>query len=308
MKPRVEHVPRVAGAGGARVCTKGLAAGALLALALLLGQASSARAYHTDRIRTTAGTAFTLRKNEWELGPFHANYGITDWLGVSTYVLPWVVLFPNVQVKLRLFSNERWALSLRPGLYYADFTLPHKLYGVGPDDADLKLWVVPIEAYVSRIIRHRFTLTGSAVYNYVTGTGSYDPQDVRGTAAASNAQIALGFEWRVNRIVALIVQSRLILYQEVGGAGTVNVDLDEHTTGQVSTNAKPAAFNSERGFSVSAAALFSWQHFHLRVGVGYGNYNVPGLNLVVPDRLPFPVFDLFWRFGGPKLAPVSLQP
>jgi hypothetical protein len=44
--------------------------------------------------------------------------------------------------------------------------------------------------------------------------------------------------------------------------------------------------------------FLSFRHLNLRAGVGYGNYSVPGVNVIVPGLRPFPVFDLFWRWGG----------
>lgn len=278
----------------------------LLASLLSLGT-NVARAYHTDEKRLTPGTAFTLHKQEWQLGPFHADYGALDHLQLSTYVLPWVTGFANLQTKLLLFRNERWAVSLRPGVMYVNSNFPKTLYGVTRGDTDVRLWIVPIEGYASLLIKRRFTLTLAGVYNYVTGSGTYDPSNFDGAAAASNAQLGLGFQWRINRIVELILQTRWVAFQEASGAGAIHVNVDEQTEAEVQGQGDTNVLNDKRGFSASLAASFAWKTTNLRVGVGYGNYNVPGINIVVPERHPFPVFDLYWRFGGVKKPLGDLQ-
>jgi hypothetical protein len=263
---------------------------------LVLGVSADAHAYHSDRKRVVTGTAFTLHQNEWQLGPFRADYGAMEQLQIGTYVMPLIALIPNLQLKLLIFRNDRWAVSLRPGMYYADLSLPRRFYGLGPEDTTIKLWLFPIEGYVSAVIKKRFVLTFSGVYTAVTGSGSYDPEDFDGTAAASNAQVGLGLQWNINRITALIFQGRYVVFQDAAGAGTVTVHVDDATSADVKASGTANFADATNGWSLSASAFFSWATFNLRVGGGYGNYNVPGMNLVVPVRHPFPVFDAFWRF------------
>lgn len=260
----------------------------------------SVRAYHTESVRTVSGTAFTLRAREWQVGLFRVDYGPIPQLMIGTYVAPWFVLFPNLQLKARLFQSETWAVSIRPGLFYINSAWPASLYGASFGGTQVKLWVVPIEGYVSVLIRPRYALTLTGVYTAITGRGRYDPEDFRGTAAASNAQIGLGFEWRINDLVALIFQGRLVAFQEAGGAGRVEVEVDDRTTAQIEAQGNARVFDARRGFSISVATLLSWEHLNLRLGIGYGTYNVPGFNVVIPERHPFPVADLFWRFRARK--------
>ncbi len=257
---------------------------------------SPAQAFHTDRVRTIFGNAFVLDKGEWEIGPFRANVGALEQLQFGTYFLPLLILAPSLEAKLLLFQNERFAVSVRPSVFYADLSFLHRFYGIGSSDTNIKMWVVPVEGYVSAIIRSRFTLTASLVFTGVRGSGRYDPEDFKGTAAASNLQAGLGFEWRINRVTALLFQSRFFALQQVGGAGTVTVDVDDATDAYITASGAPVFADVDQGYSFSASALLSFAHFNLRAGMGYGNYNLPGINLVVPERIFFPEFDLFWRF------------
>lgn len=268
-----------------------------LAVALtVLGIGNSALAYHSVRKQPVSGTAFLLNQGEWQVGLFRVDYGAMEQLQIGTYTMPWLVVFPNIQFKMLAFQNERWAVSLRPGLFYEDFELPRKIYGIGPESTDIKLWIIPLEGYVSAVIKERFTLTLAAVYTAIAGKGSYNPDDYRGTAAAANAQIGLGFQWRVNHVTALTFQARYVAFQSATGVGNVTMDVDDATSADVRARGSANAADASNGYSFAASALFSWQTFNLRVGAGYGNYNIPGMNLVIPKRYPFPVFDLFWRF------------
>ncbi len=272
--------------------------GALFVAAVLtvLSVSGDAAAYHSDRKRNVAGTAYMLQQREWQVGLFRVDYGALDKLQPGTYLVPWIFLFPNVQLKMMVFQNARWTVSIRPGFFYADLSLPRKLYGLGSEDTDIKLWVIPLEGYVSLAIRQRFTLTMAGVYTGVAGKGSYNPDDYEGTAAAANAQVGLGLIWRINQISALNFQARYVAFQSATGVGSVTVRVDGVTTADVEARGTANAADASNGFSFSAYAHFSFRYLNLKIGVGYGNYNIPGMNLVIPKRYPFPVFDLYWRF------------
>jgi hypothetical protein len=117
----------------------------LVTALVIMGVCGEASAYHSDRKRNVAGTAYLLQAREWQVGIFRADYGALEKLQIGTYVVPWVFLFPNIQFKMMIFENERWTVSFRPGFFYEDFSLPRKLYGVGPEDTNIKLWIIPLE-------------------------------------------------------------------------------------------------------------------------------------------------------------------
>jgi len=41
---------------------------------------------------------------------------------------------------------------------------------------------------------------------------------------------------------------------------------------------------------------FSWQTFNLELGLGYGNFNVPGVNFMINRRTLIPTLDMYWTF------------
>jgi hypothetical protein len=50
-----------------------------------------------------------------------------------------------------------------------------------------------------------------------------------------------------------------------------------------------------RGYG-TLSAFWSYDHFNLRLGLGYGNPVVPTLGTFLTAVTPVPEFDLFWRF------------
>lgn len=41
---------------------------------------------------------------------------------------------------------------------------------------------------------------------------------------------------------------------------------------------------------------WSWQTFNLELGLGYGHFNIPGVNFMINRRTLIPTFDLYWTF------------
>ena len=46
-------------------------------------------------------------------------------------------------------------------------------------------------------------------------------------------------------------------------------------------------------YSIVPALHFGWETLNLRLGLGYGNWSIPGLNFVVPARTVIPEFDFY---------------
>ena len=52
----------------------------------------------------------------------------------------------------------------------------------------------------------------------------------------------------------------------------------------------------ETAWNVSLSTAWSWSHFNLRLGLQYGNFTIPEVNIVLPGQLLTPVGDIYWRF------------
>ena len=56
------------------------------------------------------------------------------------------------------------------------------------------------------------------------------------------------------------------------------------------------ALDVKNAYSIVPGMAFSWKTFNLRAGLGYGNFNVGGVNFVFPRKTLVPELDLYWRW------------
>jgi hypothetical protein len=261
--------------------------------------AAPARAYHTRQSPIITDNAHTLGRRVWNVGLWRADYGLHDAITIGTYHWAWFFGFANLGLKARLFSNERWALSLAPSMIRVDLA---KLSKAGADSHAV-LWVVPSELSVSRTFKERYVVSSALVYTYVWATGSYDPSDAHGVLALSNMQLTGTFEWRATRSVALLAHVRTLLFQQLGASVKSQTQLDAYTTAEVEASGQSSALDIKHGSSLMLSTVLSMKRFNLRGGLGYGNWSLPAANLVVPRKTPIFEVDLYFRFGGGASEP-----
>ena len=263
----------------------------LILLALLLWDDGwSAFAYHYQDERIVSDTSLTLRHNEWQIGVWRTDYGITDWWMVGTYHVPWVIVAPNLQTKLKFLSGESWAVAFQPGILYLDTTI------VLSDTATAKVFMVPLQLSGTVDVAPDWSATLATVFTGVWGSGTYDKDEFEGGAAITNFQIAGNIEWRIDSVWALVLEGRYLAYQENDAAGVAIKQPTDTLTLEVHGAADATVVDLQHAFSVALSAVASFETFNVRFGAGYGNYNIPGMNLVWPNKLPFPEVDVFWRF------------
>jgi hypothetical protein len=94
----------------------------------------------------------------------------------------------------------------------------------------------------------------------------------------------------------LILQSRFLVFQVADADVDAADQLDEFTYVEVHGSARSRALEVEAAASVTVSLHLMLGGFNLKAGVGYGNWSLPLLNLVVPRQTPIAEFDLFWRF------------
>jgi hypothetical protein len=131
---------------------------------------------------------------------------------------------------------------------------------------------------------------------FVKGELDQDSFDGTFQGGASNLQSLYTLELRVSRVTALLLQPRFLSYQKASVQGDVVLHPDEFTTVEVHALRDTDALDYRGAYSVTLSAVFSWQLWNLRLGLGYGNYNVPGINFMLPQRTLFPDFDLYLVF------------
>jgi hypothetical protein len=254
--------------------------------------ATSATALAQERVEVYDGTARTLDKGTVRLGLFSFDYGITHRIAVGIDVPAWVtrtfsdVLAPNVHLKVALFELGPVSFTGQAAGYYVTLS-----GGEGKGQVTL----VPLSLFASAKILPRVFLHGEGTYTYAEGTGSVDigrAEVANGTVGTRSGQAGLMIELRLTRWLALLGRGRYQFYERPlvvrGGS-----NLDPYT--RVDVNAE-AASKYAHPYLVTASLAFTWTHVGFTVGGGFGQYTVPGSNLVIPYRGLIPEAQLVVQF------------
>jgi hypothetical protein len=264
-----------------------------LALSSVLAATSFAplaSAHHTPEQRITDDTAYTLPKGTLRLGLWKQQWGPWDRLTLGTYLLPWVLRFANAHLKWRFYGSDPLAFSASIG---ATRFVPKDLAeGAGT----AQLVIVPVELLGSYRFDDRWTGTLGGTYTAVTLKGTYDPAELEGMAAVNNLQLLASAELRLTRVTAFVLTARYLAFQNTNGRLSTTLRPDPYTTVELQSVASTNALDFPFAFSVVPSVVFSWSTFNLRFGLGYGNYTVPMLNLVLPQKTVVPDLDLYWVF------------
>jgi hypothetical protein len=266
---------------------------ALLGTGLLLLAPECARAYHDQDTHALEDSAYQLRSGEWLLGPLELGVGFWRFQ-VSTRTMPWILgaalgkAMPNLNAELLLFQLGSVTVNADAGLYYVN---SNKLV---EGDELLHLFIIPASLSVSWRINERHTLSGRFRYVRVTSDGSASSDDyaVNEVTLADNAQLQASWEWRFNRVCALATTLRYLPFQGDPVAQTT-VPVDDHTSAEV--DATVDAESMQHSVAGVVSGVFSWKHFNLRAGVGYGAVFLNGPGLVLPLKYPYPDLSLYWR-------------
>jgi len=270
-------------------------AGRLLGGLVAVAVAAAGAPVHADE-RITDDTPYVIPEGARRVGLWKLQYGIQGVRGleVGTYILPYAswafdVGSVNAHVKYQFLRSDRWALAASLGLAYVD------LGGIG---VEAQMFVVPVQLLAARHLGRRFTLGAGLMYTQITGTAQYnedEASELRGAVAIDNAQSWLFLMFQVSRGWSLYLESRGISSTEAAASGTAKHAIDDRTSIDVELTGK-ASIDEMQGASTLLAAQYSGRRFRLRLGVGYGNFNLPVINFIVPVATVFPEFDLYWVF------------
>jgi hypothetical protein len=99
-------------------------------------------------------------------------------------------------------------------------------------------------------------------------------------------------EWRLSRVIGLIARGRYQIYDRplvVRGSTAP----DAYTNIDFEAEASP---RDSRPWLLVGGVFFSWKHVGFLVGAGYGQYVVPGSNLVIPYEGVIPEVALTVQF------------
>ena len=263
--------------------------------ALIVALVLASRLGHAD-VRITDNTAYTTPAGKVRAGLWKLQYGVPylDGLELGAYTLPYAtwaldIRSYNGHAKYRVVDRGRWTVSASLGVAYVDF---ENL------DVPVDVWIVPATLLASARLSDRNTLGAGVMYTHMAGAGRYNPDEdstFRGALALSNVQSWLSLTTRVSRGWSLYVEARSIASTQASGGGDVMYTIDERTHVDVAATGK-ASVQELKGASLLAALQYSRSSFRMRFGAGYGNFNVPMLNFIVPVATPFPELDLYWVF------------
>ncbi|HEX3773394.1 MAG TPA: hypothetical protein VHV51_02960 [Polyangiaceae bacterium] len=268
------------------------------ALGLFFGLATRsppASAFHTADQPITDDTAYTLPKHQVRLGIWKAEYGIFSPLTAGSYVWPWFFAVSNLQAKLRFYQGEAFAISASAAFFHFDTKSLRKLDS-SQDHATVD--VVPYDLLMSYRFNDRYTLSLDSVFTNVRVDGSLRRSDFSsaGEGAVDNYQLSTTFEWRYTRVTAFVANYRYLVFQRSAANLNYEAHPDAYTTVVIRGNAQTDALDFRGAASLTLSSVMSWQYFNLRLGVGYGHYNVPGVNFVLGKPSWFPDLDAFWLF------------
>lgn len=262
----------------------------LLPALALAGLAAPARAYHTAEERLVEETAYTLRFAEAKIGFFRWDFGVLPRIQVGTIPLFWLARVPNLSLKSDVLRMGPVTVAGKVSL--ATFT-------ADKGEAELRATLVPLEGAVSWRISETFTGSGEVVYTKVGVSGGRDTaesNDLRGAVAVTNFQVAGTLEWRLSEVTAFLVHGRWLAWQEASGAGDVTFSPDAYTTVEAHLAGKSDVADVSGAWSVVPSFHWSWDRWNLRLGLGYGNWSLPVVHMVVPVKTVIPELDLYWRF------------
>jgi hypothetical protein len=234
-----------------------------------------------------------MRKNSFRFGLFRLDYAILDSLTVKTYWAPWLLLVPNAQVKWRFAGEDPFSMSFDAGVFYLDTKL---LTYLDQDLVDARLVTIPMELAGSYRFHDQHSAHATVIYTPIYLDGRVDTETAGGilSGATQNLQTSATYELRLNRVTAFQFTGRLVLYQGAHGESSSVYQQDEYTTIEIfGSGAFENAEIAGKG-SFVADAVFSWNTWNLRAGLGYGHYNLPGFNFVTADPGPIFSFDLYW--------------
>jgi len=248
-----------------------------------------------EHVRVIDQTGYTLEGGRLRLGLFKLQVGLFDFLTVGTYTLPWAVLAATIHVKLRLLEAGPFALSVQAGFAYFD---SRRLQWLNDEIGSAVVTVLPLEAQLSYRPVDALSLSFGASYTEVAIDGelSINAYNGAGRGAADNAQLSGNAELRLNSVLALVVELRWLMLQRVAANANATLRPDAFTVVVVHGGAAARDFEVRDAFSVVPSLLLTLGVFNLRLGVGYGNFNVPLVNFVVPERTLIPEADLYFLF------------
>lgn len=272
------------------------------AVAVVAAAASNAQlswAFHTEDDRQTDFSAFTLRKSQVRLGLFQQEAGATNWLTLGTYTAPWVLIpitgafNASLYAKFKLVDWNGFAAALRANYFL--FQLRNVSTG-DLDDGDFRASVLPLSATFSYVFDSRWTQSFDVTWVETVAHGHAGVEENSGVLGAGlqrTLQLMLSTEMRLSRVIALNLIARYVPWAQAVSF-TSDSTLEDGT--RVWIEGEITGDDLRNSWMIQPGVAFSWARFNLQLGLGYGDFFVPGIRFVGSRKAPIPDFDFFFRF------------
>jgi hypothetical protein len=255
--------------------------------------AGPASAFHDERGHLVDYTAHTMTDGDVRVGVWNVGWAPWRWLTLDTYTWPWLKKIANASAKFRIWGDADWTVAAKLGYFTLD------LHDLTSKADPVRFHVLPVEVAVSRRLGSAWEVSAAGVYTPIVQKGTFDAGDVKGAAGYTNTQVTLAVEWRLSERWALFVRSRHLLAMQVSGKVTNLEQIDPYTTVEIQGDAATddvAGLGFPQTFQVVPGFAYSRAVFNVEVGLGYGNWHVPGVNVFVPFRSIVPQLDVYWRW------------
>jgi len=252
----------------------------VLALTLALFCKLTTPAAADDLPRLDERTALMLGAKRLRIGILSFDYGIIEQVSIGSDPPAWAaraflpVFIPNLHLKAQVLQRGPVALAVQGAAYYLSMNQEGSASG--------SLFVLPASGFGSFRLHQRVWLHGELTYIFASASGAGDINEagINGQASTRAGQAGTILELRLTRIFSITAMGR---YQFYAGplAFKGSSMLDPNTV--VTINGQ-ALQRVEHPWEAVAGVAFLWKHLHLIVGVGYGYYFVPGVDLPYPSR------------------------
>ncbi|HSD88000.1 MAG TPA: hypothetical protein VLB44_10820 [Kofleriaceae bacterium] len=279
---------------------------AAIACALLLVPAVAS----AERGELTESSPSTLEPHEVRIGLFDVGVGLwgsklLDRFEVSSHHFVWATWaggLPSydVHAKFEFWREDNLSMSVGGGITSIDLRPIVSAARANDMATELAFRVVPLEGWAGYRLGGRARLTAGAVYTHVSLGGHTEAgpiDELGGAIGTSNLELHGTGQVRLSRSWNVIVGARVLAYQAQYAQVRVAEMVGASDQGTVSneTRAEGDMFGVGGAWTANVAFHLARPHFNLRLGLEYGNYHVPMINLVVPSRGWMPTFDLYWR-------------
>jgi hypothetical protein len=267
------------------------------ACAALLSFAAVAQADQLSNPRTDY-TAYTRPKGRVAAGPLKLELGIVDEVMVGTYVAPWLafpwldVPVPSAYLKIRSYWDGPFTLALRGGITYLDATA---LAHLADETAQGSAMSYVAEVDGSYKIDDQFSVSLGLDWARVQALGSAGDQttSVEGASTAHTYSLRALGEWRLTDVVAVTLLLRYLIYQS-----PISADATSQTPAVTVTESVTAESTNQKRFAAVPGVSFSWTHWELGAGVGYGVFILPVVGLASAKAWPVVDFNAAYLFDA----------